>query len=164
MNGMEGIPCYKAERQSLVVSNTDSYFGGAGLKSRPGNRLSCLRLFKRFRSVREKMWKATVSLVMLCVLYLRLSVRQRGTMRHPLGGFSWNFTLGIFNKLVHQTPVQLKPKKKITGTLQEDLHTSTLLDFIIECFLCRAIWGLRNSWQAKGSNRDSVSFEVRYEA
>jgi len=42
--------------------------------------------------------------------------------------------------------------------------TSMLLDFIIECFLWCAIWRLRNTWQGKSSNRDSVLCEVRDQA
>jgi len=40
MNEIEKV--YIAERQSLVVSNIDSYFGGLRFKSRPGDRLSRL--------------------------------------------------------------------------------------------------------------------------
>ena len=38
-------------------------------------------------------------------------------------------------KLVHQTQVQLKPKKKSMGAVQVDLHMFMLLDFVIESVL-----------------------------
>ena len=51
MNEMERMPCYTAERQSLVVSNIDSYFGGLGLKSRPETGYPDRGFSGRFRRV-----------------------------------------------------------------------------------------------------------------
>jgi hypothetical protein len=48
MNEMGWTSCYIPERQSLVISNIDSYFGGLGLKSRRGSRLSWLSGFTTF--------------------------------------------------------------------------------------------------------------------
>ena len=72
---------------------------------------SALTFFGAFAKLR----KATISFIMSCLsvpLFLRLSVRPRGTTRLPLGGFFYEiFYLGMFRKSVEKSQFSLKSDK-----------------------------------------------------